>query len=267
VKRTISTLSAILAVLLAACETPGLDLEPIFVNGRAVAPSGDTLLAMTIPGSPGVMLYDRRTNSSEILGEDVLNSPAHLQWVNDHVYVSDILDGQPTILVLSPTGQVVRRVALDQSAAAAHQFAVLPDQQIVIETKDDRLMAIGDDSTRTFALTDASPRTGFLVAARGGVLHAVPDRALTLYNGLGKIRWRIDWPWHESAFVADLAVDSQGRPLVLAGQEGSDGFVVFGLDAVTGEVSRWMEGPSSTFSIRRYGEIRPDTASRWLGGN
>jgi len=267
VRITSSMLLAVPVVLLAACEAADLDVEPVFVSGKAVAPSGDSLLAMVPPDSPGVMVYDRRSGTRETLGEDVLNSPAHLQWVDDRLYVSDVVDGRPKIVVLSVTGEVERQIDLGPLAAAAHQFAVLPSGEIVIETTDDRLVAIGKDSTRTFALTDASQRTGFLVAARGGALHAVPDRSITLYNGLGKIRWRTDWPWQESAFVADLAVDSHGRPMVLAGNEGTEGFVVFGLDPITGEVSRWTEGPTSTFSVRRYGEILPDSVSHWLGPN
>ncbi len=264
-KHTISLLAAVSVVLLVACDAPGLDWEPVFVNGRAVAPSGDSLLAMIVPDTAGVMLYDRRTSTGVIVGEDALHSPTHMQWSSELLYVSDVVDGRPMVLVLSSAGEIVEQIALGPTAAAPHQFAVLPTGEIIIETTDDRLIAIGEDSSTTFALMEASHRTGFLVAARGGVLHAVPGRALTLYNGLGKIRWRIDWPWDENAFVADLAVDSQGRPLVLAG--GADGFAVFGLDPVTGEISRWMQGPSSTFSIQRYGEIRPDSASRWLGRN
>ncbi|MEJ2237202.1 MAG: hypothetical protein P8X82_02805 [Gemmatimonadales bacterium] len=263
--RISSMLLAFPVMLVVACDAPGLDMEPVFVNGRAVAPLGDSLLAIILPEKPGVMLYDRRTNTGEILGDDALHSPAHLQWVDDRLYVSDIVDGRPRIVVLTVTGEVNRQIDLGPMAAAAHQFAVLPNGDIITETTDDRLLAVEGDSGSTFALVEASPRTGFLVAARGGVLHAVPDKSLTLYNGLGKIRWRVDWPWEESAFVADLAVDSHGRPLVLAGNEGTEGFVVFGLDPVTGEVSRWMEGPSSTFSISRYGEIQPDSASPWLG--
>ena len=105
-----------------------------------------------------------------------------------------------------------------------------------------------------------------LLAVRGGVLHVVPHRTLTLYNGLGKIRWRIEWPWVETLYLTDIAVDSHGRPMILAGHEGRDGFVVFGLDANTGEVIIWMEGPTATFSvpIRTRGRLIGCLAMRYL---
>ncbi|UCG86959.1 MAG: hypothetical protein JSW71_24225 [Gemmatimonadota bacterium] len=256
-----------LILISVACEVPGPDLEPVFVDGRAVAPSGDTLLAITAPGMPGVLLYDRRDGTKQWMGVDELSSPAHVQWSEGHWYVSDVNDGLALVTVFTPDGRLADRLDLASHAAVAHQFAVLPGGQIIVETADDRLVAIRGDSVVTFALIDESPRTGMLVAARGGVLHVVPNRTLTLYNGLGKIRWRKEWPWVESLFLTDLAVDSRGRPMILAGLEGRDGFVVYGLDAITGEVIIWMEGPTATFSIRKYGDIQPDTPSNWTAGS
>jgi len=254
-------------VLASACGTPGPDLDPVFIEGRAVAPSGDTLLAITAPGMPGVMLYDRRDGNRRWIGAEHLSSPAHVQWSGDLWYVSDVNDGHPMVAVFTADGRPVERLDLGSRAAVAHQFAVLPDGQIVVETADDRLVALRGDSVVTFALIDESSRTGMLVAARGGVLHVVPHRTLTLYNGLGKIRWRREWPWVETLFVTDLAVDSRGRPMILAGHEGGDGFVVYGLDAVTGEPIIWTVGPTATFSIRKYGDIQPDTPEHWITGN
>jgi hypothetical protein len=254
-------------VLSTACGAPGPDLEPVFVDGRAVASSGDTLLAITAPGVSGVLVYDRRDGARRWIGSDELSSPAHVQWNSGMWYVSDVNDGRPLVAVFTSDGRLVKRVDLGPYAAVAHQFAVLPDGQIVVETRDDRLVAIRGDSATTFALIDESHRTGLLVAARGGVLHVVPQRTLTLYNGLGRIRWRTEWPWVETLFVADIAVDSRGRPMILAGHEGQEGFVVYGLDAITGEVIIWMEGPTATFSIRKYGDIQPDAPDRWLAGN
>jgi hypothetical protein len=168
-------------------------------------------------------------------------------------------------MVFSVAGGLERLIAIDSLVSAPHQFAVLPDGRVVVEAPDGRLLALSGDSVTTFALTPRSERTGLLVAARGGVLHAVPDRAITLYNAQGNIRWRLDWPWNSSAFVADLSVDSQGRPHVLAGEAGRSGFIVFGLLPETGEVGRWSEaGPFATFVVRPLGDIMPDSAYRWV---
>ncbi|UCD24880.1 MAG: hypothetical protein JSW51_02890 [Gemmatimonadota bacterium] len=248
-----------------ACNIAGPRAEPLFIDGRAVAVSSDSVLAMTAPGVGGVVIIDQRTGERSLIGADELNSPAHVQWNDARIYVSDVDGGRPQVVVFAASGELLERIDLGPTAAVPHQFAVLPDGQIVFETTDDRLVALRGDSLDTFALNDSSRKTGALVAARGGVLHAVPPHTITLYNGLGRIRWRIDWPWSDSTYVADLAIDSRGRPLLLASEEGSEGFVVFAFDAVNGEITMWMEGPSATFSTRTYGDIRPDSASNWLG--
>jgi hypothetical protein len=261
-----NSILACLALIVASCGTPGPDLDPVFVDGRAVASSGDSVLAITATGTPGVVLYDRRSGARTAIGTERLASPAHVQWNDGRWYVSDVAEGRAAVVVLDAGGTPIDRVELGSLAAVAHQFAVLPDGQIVVETADDRLVAVSADSVTTFALIDESPKTGMLLAVRGGVLHVVPHRTLTLYNGLGKIRWRIEWPWVDTLFLTDIAVDSHGRPMILAGHEGREGFVVFGLDANTGEVIIWMEGPTATFSVRKYGDIQPDDAANWLGG-
>jgi hypothetical protein len=238
----------------------------MFIDGRATAPAGDSLLAFSAQGLTGVLVYDRRNGNLDTLGAGELVSATHVQWVHDRWYVSDVRDGRPWIIIFSPTGTVLERIAVDRLSEPAHQFAVLPDGAIVLESPDDRLIALGDDSSGTFALVEASPRAGMLIAARGGVLHVVPDRAMTLYNALGKVRWRTEWPWKPGTFVTDLSVDSQGRPHLLAGREDSPAFVVFGLDPLTGEVLRWMEGPVATFAIRRHGDIEPQHAEQWVAG-
>ena len=264
-RTNIATIAAILA--LSACEPAGLGVEPLFIDGRAVAVSSDSVLAITAPGVSGVLLIDQRTDARQTIGAGQLTSPAHVQWNEGLLYASDVDGGRPQVVMFSPSGELLDRIDLGPTAAVPHQFAVLPDGQIVFETTDDRLVALQGDSVDTFALNDSSRKTGMMVAARGGVLHAIPHRTLTLYNGLGRIRWRIEWPWSESAFVADLAMDSRGRPLVLAGEEGSEGFVVFALDPVTGEITLWTEGPSATFSSRTFGNIRPDSVANWIGVN
>ncbi len=255
-----------LTASLTACDIPSLGRDLIFLDGRAVAAAGDSVLAISVPAVSGLLILDRRTGKLDTLGAGQLASPVHFQWARERWYVSDIRDGRPLIIVLSSSGVVERRIELDTIASAPHQFAVLEDGRIVVEAPDSRLIAFSEDGASTFALVQTSPRTGLLVGARGGVLHAVPDRSITLYNSLGKIRWRLDWPWSESTFVADLGVDHQGRPHIIAGQQGRPGFVAFGLSPITGEVVRWSEdGPFATFVVDRLGEIKPDSASNWLG--
>ncbi len=254
-----------LAAVIGCTETRPLD-ELIFLDGRAVAPAGDSVLAITRAGLGGVLLRNQWTGKIDTLGAGNLVSPHHVQWATDKWFVSDVSDGRPAIVVFARDGSRERRIELDGVASAPHQFAVLPDGRIIVESPSGQLLALEGADTSMFALTQQSPRSGFLVAARGGVLHAIPDRTITLYNALGRIRWRLEWPWAESAFVADLAVDSQGRPHVLAGQAGRDGFVVFGISPETGEIGRWSEdGPYATFVVRPLGNIQPDSAGRWIG--
>lgn len=258
----VSTLLA--AGVVAACGPVG-EKEPIFLEGRAVAPSGDSLLAITKSDFPGVIIYDRRSGSLDTLGVGELESPLHVQWHDGHWYVSDSRDGLAWIAVFTPDGRLERDIDVDSLTAVLHQFAVLPDGSIVLETRDDQLVALSDDTVRTLALIEPSTRTGLLAASQGGALHLVPHKSITLYNELGKIRWRADWDWEDTVFIIDISVDSQGRPSVLAGREGYDEFMVFGLSPSTGEVVRWQKGPSSSFSADRYGTIEPTQVSRWTG--
>jgi hypothetical protein len=237
------------------------------VNGRAVAAAGDSVYAFTAPGAPGIFVVPRDGGDAEIIGADALQSPVQVQELAGHWYVSDVENGQPFLVILSSSGAVVRRLALDTIASAPHQFAALPDGRVVVEAPDGRLVALSDTGVATFALTSGQPaQTGLVVAGHGGALHAVPDRDITLYNENGNIRWRLEWPWDASAFVTDVAVDAQGRFHVIAGQEGRDTFVVFMLSPTTGEILRWSEpGPYATFVVTRLGKIQPDSAGRWVG--
>ena len=188
-------MKVMLAVACAACETRFDNAELIFVDGRAVAPALDSVYAFTALGQPGVLLHYRHTDGLDTLGAEELSSPIHTQWMDGSWYVSDVVDGRPSVVVFNSDGAVTRRVDLDGIATTAHQFAVLPDGRIVVESGDGRLVAIDGDSVTTFALAETGLRTGLIVAARGGVLHAIADRTVTLYNGQGNIRWRIEWPW------------------------------------------------------------------------
>lgn len=257
-----TALSMVFFVLVTGCEPVG-DNELIFLDGRAAAPAGDSLVAVTSSQVSGILVYDRRTGAVDTLGAGALNSPAHVQWHDGRWYVSDARDGLAWIVVLAADGSVERQINVDSVTAVLHQFAVLPSGGIALETRDDQLVTLDDGLVTGLALIESSQRTGLLAAAQGGVLHLVPQRAITLYNELGKIRWRVDWEWDDTVFIIDISVDSRGRPNVLAGREGFDQFMVFGFSPFTGEVVRWQEGHSATFSVDRFGEIIPEVdASR-----
>ena len=253
------------AALLTGCGPSAPTGDLVFVDGRAVAVAGDSVLAITQSGERGIVLRDRGTGAVYNRGEQALVSPHHVQEHEGRWYVSDVDNGSWHITVFSPQWEVERHVRLDSIATAPHQFAVLPDGRIVLEAPEGRLLALEGDSVTTFALTEVSTRTGLLLGALGGVLHTVPARSITLYNASGNIRWRLQWPWQENAYVADLAVDAQRRMHVLAGQEGSRLFYAYSLDRDTGQVIRWsVPGPTATFVVGRLGEIEPDSASRWI---
>ena len=254
------------AALLTGCGPSAPTGDLVFVDGRAVAVAGDSLLAITRSGENGIVLRDRETGAVYNRGEQALVSPHHVQEHEGRWYVSDVQDGAWLIAVFSPQWEVERRVRVDSIATAPHQFAVLPDGRIVIEAPEGRLLALEGDSVTTFALTEVSSRTGLLLGALGGVLHTVPDRSITLYNEAGNIRWRLQWPFEDGvAYVTDVAVDAQRRMHVLAGQERSNLFYAYTLERDTGQVIRWsVPGPAATFVVGRLGQIEPDSASRWI---
>ncbi len=212
-----------------------------------------------------MIVRDRRTGAVYTRARNVLHSPHHIQENAGKWYVSDVETGRSSIVVFSTQWEVERRIPTDTIASAPHQFAVLTDGRIVVEAPGGRLAAISDDSVTTFALVEQSTRTGFVVAAQGGVLHVVPGRAMTLYNQNGNIRWRYRWRFSEAAYLTDLAADAQGRMHLLLGEEGTGQFFAFTLSNITGEVIRWSTpGPSATFVVERMGEIKPDSAARWI---
>jgi hypothetical protein len=238
----------------------------IFIDGRAVAASGDSLLAFTRQGTSEIVVRDRRSGAVYRRGTNTLLSPHHIQEMDGRWYVSDAEEGTASVVVFSGQWDFERRIAVQEVAAASHQFAVLPDGRIVVEATDQRLVSVGPDSATTFALVEPSDRTGLLVAALGGVLHAAPGRAVTLYNAQGNIRWRQPWDWAEGVYVTDVAVDGQGRIHVLAGEALRNTFRSFTLSPTTGEVIRWSEpGATATFVVERLGETRPDSTARWIG--
>jgi catechol 2,3-dioxygenase-like lactoylglutathione lyase family enzyme len=221
---------------------------------------GDTLLAFTQAGLRGFVVVHRLSQRADTLGRGLLASPARIQYQGGRWYVSDVQDGRPFVVVFAADGRLIERVALGPFGGVPHQFAVLPDGRLVFETPDGRLLALKGESPAPFADVRGGPKTGLVIAASGGVFHALPDKHLTLYNQFGHIRWRIDWPWLETAFVTDLTVDAHGRIYVIAGIPSERNFVVYSLSNITGEVVRWSTpGPYASFSVDRLGEIRPDT--------
>lgn len=250
-----------LAGTVSACGPSGPGPQPIFIDGRAVTAVGDTLLAYTRAGLPAVLLLHRISGQVDTLGRGALHSPLHIQFTGQRWYVSDVEDGRPSLAVFAAGGRLEHRVDLARVGAVPHQFAVLPDNRVVVELPEGRLVALQGDSTIPFVEARSGPKTGLVAPASGGVVQALPDKHLTLYNQFGHIRWRIDWPWKETAFVTDLTVDSNGRVHVIAGIPSENAFVVYGLAATTGEVVRWSTpGPYASFTVDFLGEIRPDTA-------
>jgi hypothetical protein len=243
-------------------------LQPIFIDGRAVEYAGDSLIAMTESGFSGIIVRNRSTGGLDTLGEGVLHSPVHVQSTPDGWLVSDVEGESWRIVALDRGGNPTDTIDAGALDATPHQFARLPDGAVVVETPGGVLTRLLGTVRDTFALTDENPgSTGLLIAAKGGVLHAVPDRHITLYNGLGHARWRVEWPWQNTATVTDLAIDANGRFHVIAGIERNGYFVVYTLASLTGEVIRWSQpGPDATFIVERLGRIKPDDPANWTGG-
>lgn len=250
-----------------SCAEKNTALQPIFINGRAVAVVGDSIIAVTISDPPGVVVRNRLSGSLDTLGSTFLNSPIHVQFMGERWYVSDVAEGRPSVVIMSADGDLEGQIDLRAIARTPHQFAVIPDGRIIVEGRGGELIVVAEDSAATFAVTEEGiSRTGLLVAASGGLIHAIPNRHITLYNGLGKIRWRVEWPWRETAYVSDIAIDARGRPHFIAGVQSTNEFLVYSFSPISGEVVRWSpRGPYATFTVRRLGKLEPDSSSRWLG--
>lgn len=254
------------ASLLWACSGRSKSLGLVYLNGRAVEAVGDSLLLMTTEGVGGIIVYGLRTNTVDTIGRDVLNAPFHIQALNGRWYVSDVLDGHPHVAVLTPDGKLEAYRDVDTITALPHQFAVLPDDRIILESRDGRLVGLQGDSIATFALVEAGTRPSLLAGVAGGVLHVVPLVHMTLYNQFGHIRWRIPWYWAETAFFTDIATDRQGRVHIIAGVPADEAFIVYTLGRNDGDVIQWSGlGPYATFTIQRNGSFRPDSAANWIG--
>ncbi|MSR05909.1 MAG: hypothetical protein EXR93_02380 [Gemmatimonadetes bacterium] len=252
-----------------SCGGRASSIQPIFVEGHAVTMAGDSLFAVTLSGQPGLLIRNRATGKGQMIGTAVLHNPAHAQWFDGTWYVSDVENGRPEIAVLAADGTLKERIALGGVTNTPHQFAVMPGGEIVVEGQGGKLVMLKGGKTSTYAETESSGRTGLLVAAGGGVVHGIPDKYVTLYNGFGHIRWRIDWPWAKTAFISDIAVDYNGRIHLIGGVPRDGTFVVYTLSTATGEVVRWsIPGPKATFTVNVPGNLEPTDAAQWtkVGG-
>jgi hypothetical protein len=230
-----------------------------------VEPDGDSLLAVTSGNVAAVLVYDRTGRVRDTLGLGVLHNPDRVEIQQNTWYVSDLVDGRPAVVALGRDGALVRRIPLAGIAVQPHQFAVLPDGGVVVEAAGGRLVTLRGDSVSTFAVVEVGTRPSLLLGAGGGVLHAIPDQTITLYNGFGNIRWRVEWPWAETAFVTAISEDARGRLHYLAGVEQDATFIAYSMTPGTGEVVWWSEPQrDASFVVDRLGAFSPASGS-WEG--
>jgi len=262
-RRRVLLLTAGIVALLPGCDAPAATQAPVFLAGRAVEPDGDSLLLVTARESSAVLVYDRFGAIQDTLGLGILRNPDHVEMQGDTIYVSDLADGRPEVVKLGRDGALLGRVALAGIAVQPHQFAALPDGGIVVEAAGGRLVTLRGDSVSTFAVVEVGSRPSLIIGAGGGVLHAIPDQTITLYNAFGNIRWRVEWPWAETAFVTAVSEDARGRIHWLAGVESDNTFIAYSMTPGTGEVVWWSEPQrEASFVVDRLGELSP-AEGRW----
>lgn len=249
--------------LLPGCDAPAATFAPIFLAGRAVEPDGDSALAVTDRGAGALIVYDRAGVVRDTLGRGILRNPDHVELQGATWHVSDLNDGRPEVVKLGRDGVLAGRVSLAGIAIQPHQFAALADGGIVVEAAGGRLVTLRGDSVSTFAVVEVGSRPSLLLGAGGGVLHAIPDQTITLYNAFGNIRWRVEWPWAETAFVSAFSEDARGRIHVLAGVEQDNTFIAYSMTPGTGEVVWWSEPQrEASFVVDRLGKLSP-AQGRW----
>lgn len=211
-----------------------------------------------------ILVRDARGTLVDSIGAGVLRNPTAVQAVTDTWYVGDVDSAGFAVEVFTAAGQPVRRVPLSAAAPVTSQFAPLPDGRIVVEGSGARLVAVSGDSVTTFALVLTGTRPSLLAAADGGVVHAVPDKTITFYNGFGHIRWRVDWPWVSTAFVSGIAVDAEGRVHLISGVGDTGTFIVYTLAKASGEIVRWSVAESTaTFVVNQLGAVSRGDTLRW----
>jgi hypothetical protein len=248
---------------LPGCDGPAATFAPVFLAGRGVEPDGDSALAVTTRDAGALVIYDRAGQVLDTLGVGILRNPDRVEIQQGTWYVSDLVDGRPEVVALARDGALVRRISLAGIAVQPHQFAALPDGGIVVEAAGGRLVTLRGDSVSTFAVVEVGSRPSLLLGAGGGVLHAIPDQTITLYNGFGNIRWRVEWPWAETAFVSAISEDARGRIHYLAGVERDNTFIAYSMTSGTGEVVWWSEPQTeASFVVDRLGELSP-ARGRW----
>jgi len=264
VSRRIARFSLVALATLAACKAPSTFKAPIFIAGRSVATMGDSLFAVPAANAPVVLVLDRDGHVADTLGAGTLSQPVQVQALADTWFVSDGGGTTPTLFAFTADGHLLRKTSLATADPASAQFAVLPDGRVVVERAGGQLVALAGDSNTIFVPVQVGPRPSLLVGADGGVFYAAPGKSVALYNGFGHIRWRVDWPWADSAYVGGVAVDSKGRIHLISGVGNQRTFIVYTLATASGEIVRWSAADSvPTFVVDRLGALTRGDTTHW----
>lgn len=268
--RTISAVSkrtaglALVAAAVAACQAPSALKAPVFIAGRAVATMRDSLFAVPAAGAPVVLVLDHDGHVVDTLAAPALTRPVQVQALADSWFVSDGGGKAPTLFVFTADGHLVRQASLAAAHPVSAHFAILPDDRIVVEGTGGQLVALSGDSAKIFVPVEVGPRPSLLAGADGGVFYAAPGKTVTLYNGFGHIRWRVNWPWADSAYVGAVAVDARGRIHLISGVGSQGTFIVYTLATPSGEIVRWSAADSvPTFVVDRLGALTGGDTTRW----
>lgn len=264
VSRRIAQFALVALAALAGCKAPSAFKAPIFIAGRPVATMGDSLFAVPATNAPVVLLLDRAGHVTDTLRAEALTQPVQIQALADTWFVSDGGGTAPTLFVFSADGRLLRQTSLAAANPASAHFAVLPDGRIVVEGRGGQLVALFGDADTIFVPVQVGPRPSLLVGADGGVFYAAPGKSVALYNGFGHIRWRVDWPWADSAYVGGVAVDAKGRIHLISGVGSQGTFIVYTLATASGEIVRWSAPDSvPTFVVDRLGALTRGDTTHW----
>ncbi len=249
---------------LAACKAPSAFKAPVFIAGRAVATMHDSLFAVPAARTPVVLVLDRDGHAVDTLAAAGLTQPVQVQALADTWFVSDGAGRAPTLFVFTAAGHLLRQSPLAAADPVSAHFAVLPDGRIVVQGTGGRLVALAGDSGKIFVPVEVGPRPSLLAGADGGVFYAAPGKSVALYNGFGHIRWRVDWPWADSAYVGGVSVDAKGRIHLISGVGNQGTFIVYTLATPSGEIVRWSAADSvPTFVVDRLGALTGGDTTHW----